>query len=116
MKSKSILHVVHCIDTEGPLMETVEATFDRLESIFNIKLPATKDNLIKLQEKVFDLGGKEDAVAKCFSPELLKYNSNWSEIDVMLNEMLSEEYRKSTWTTSETAGNIRGTVWIILVT
>jgi hypothetical protein len=94
MKSKNILYVVHCVDTEGPMLETLEATFERLESIFNIKLPATKANLIKLQEKALDLGGKEDAVAKCFSPELLKYNSNWSEIDLMLNEMLSEEYRK----------------------
>lgn len=34
----STVYVVHCIDTEGPLYESVEATFERLKEIFHIDL------------------------------------------------------------------------------
>lgn len=91
---KKILYVVHCVDTEGPLNETLGATFERLESIFGIKLAPLKENLSRLQKKEIDLAGKEDAVAKCFAPELLRYNANWVDISQMLDEMLAEEFRK----------------------
>ena len=32
------VYVVHCVDTEGPLHESVEATFERLKAIFGIDL------------------------------------------------------------------------------
>ena len=32
------LFIVHCIDTEGPLHEPLEATFQRLKKIYNIDL------------------------------------------------------------------------------
>lgn len=93
MKKKKILYLVHCIDTEGPLTETLEATFKRLYSIFGIKLEATAANLNLIQNKKMDLSGQEDAVANCFSSDLLNYNENWNQIDSMLDEMLSKEYR-----------------------
>ena len=34
MSDAATVHVVHCIDTEGPLHESVEATFERLKRIF----------------------------------------------------------------------------------
>ena len=79
--TKKILYVVHCVDTEGPL-------------IFGIRLPATKENLELLQSQKLDLAGKEDMVAKCFAPPLLKYNSSWQAVEEMLNELLSTTYRK----------------------
>ena len=51
MKNPSVINVVHCIDTEGPLNEDIKATFKRLKEIFNIKLQATKKNLSKIQNK-----------------------------------------------------------------
>jgi hypothetical protein len=93
MINKKVLHVVHCIDTEGPLNETLEATFSRLESIFNIKLDATEENLELIQNKKLDLQGKEDEVAKCFSKDLLNYNKDWADIDGMLSEALSTKFR-----------------------
>jgi hypothetical protein len=90
---EKILYVVHCVDTEGPLDETLEATFVRLESLFGISLPATKDNLLKIQRMEIDFQGNEQAIAKCFAPELLKYNSNWLEIDSMLEEILADKFR-----------------------
>jgi hypothetical protein len=88
-----ILHIVHCIDTEGPLYEDIQATFERLDSIFGIKMEASPENLRKLQKKKIYLEGLEDAVAKCFAPELLKYNTNWAEISDMLDEALSSDFR-----------------------
>jgi hypothetical protein len=88
-----ILYVVHCIDTEGPLKETMEATFARLAEIFGIHLEPTNENLIKLQNEAIDLGDKTHAVARCFAPELLEYNSNWDEIDLMLDDALSQDFR-----------------------
>ncbi len=93
MTDKKILYVVHCIDTEGPLNESLSATFERLQSIFNIELEPTLENLQRIQNLQIDLGGQEEAVAKCFSPELLKYNRSWGDIDVMLSELLSAKFR-----------------------
>ena len=32
------VYVVHCVDTEGPLNETLEATFERLKHIYHLDL------------------------------------------------------------------------------
>ena len=60
MAKDKTLYIVHCIDTEGPLNETLNATFERLEAIFDIKLPPTSENLELVQNKKIDLNGKED--------------------------------------------------------
>ncbi len=95
MSTKSpVLHIVHCIDTEGPLIEDIYATFNRLESIFGFKLKPTKENLEAIQNKKIDFGGLEDSIARTFSSELLKYNTNWTEISEMLERALSSSYRR----------------------
>jgi len=91
---EKILHIVHCIDTEGPLIEDLSATFQRLKSIFNIDIEPTRENLTALQEGRINLNGLEEVVAKTFSESLLKYNENWSDINKMLNKALSENFRK----------------------
>ncbi len=93
MDIQKILYVVHCIDTEGPLNESLSATFGRLESIFNVRLEPNRENLYRIQNRLIDLGGQEEAVAKCFSPDLLSYNRSWEDIDVMLSELLSAKFR-----------------------
>ena len=45
------VYVVHAIDTEGPINETLKATFERLDEILGIKLKPTRKNLIKLRQK-----------------------------------------------------------------
>lgn len=94
--SDKILYVVHCIDTEGPLNETLDATFQRVKSIFGIDIEPSAENLKKLQHKQLSLNGLETAVAKCIAPNLLNYNKNWDEVDEMLEELLSEKFRKKT--------------------
>jgi hypothetical protein len=93
MSNQPIIYFVHCIDTEGPLDEDLTATFGRLKSIFDIDLPQSKENLKLIQEKKINLNGKEDLVAKCFDPKLLKYNRNWEDISNMLNIAMSKSFR-----------------------
>jgi len=92
--TRLVVYVVHCVDTEGPLYESLDATFDRLESIFGIRLAATVHNLQKLQSREIPLGGKEDVVASAVRSELLHYNRDWSELNAMLKEIMSADYRK----------------------
>ncbi len=61
---EKVIYIVHCIDTEGPLFESLEDTFNRVEDVFRVKLNATHQNLKKLQNGSIDLAGQENAVAK----------------------------------------------------
>jgi hypothetical protein len=92
---KSILYVVHCVDTEGPLFESTAETIKRFNNIYNKKLAPTIVNLRKIQNKEIELGGNEDSAAKCFSEELLNYNSNWQEVDLMLDYIMSKDFRNT---------------------
>jgi hypothetical protein len=94
MIENPLIHIVHCIDTEGPLDEDLSATFGRLKSIFDIDLPPSIDNLIAIQNKKINFNGLENSIAKCFDPRLLKYNKNWSEISMMLDVAMSTEFRR----------------------
>lgn len=102
MKNK--IFIVHCIDTEGPLHESLNATFERLYEIYGIKLDATEENLIKLQNKKINLRALtnenlynsdsiETDVAKSFSKHLLQLNDSWDKIDLMLDKIMSKQYR-----------------------
>lgn len=89
-----ILHIVHCIDTEGPLSESLDATFERIKLAFGVELPVSTENLKKLQRQEIPLGGLEKALARMVSPTLLAYNSSWDKINSMLIDLLSEDFRK----------------------
>lgn len=91
---ENIVYIAHCIDTEGPLYESIEATFERIEKIFGIKIEPTKNNLKKLQNKEIDLKGKQEAVAKMVNRKNLDYKDTWGKIDATLNEITSEKFRK----------------------
>ena len=87
------LYIVHCIDTEGPLYESLDETFNRIESLFGIRIDPTNDNLKKLQEKKIDLNGFEEKVLNLVSKKRVTFNSNWNEINEMLKEIQSKEFR-----------------------
>jgi hypothetical protein len=90
------VYVVHCVDTEGPLHESVEATFERLEAIFGIDLEPSVALLRQLQAGEVDLGGIEQAVRKVVDPHLLGYNDTWDKIDDMLASCMSPAFRERT--------------------
>ena len=62
-----ILYVVHCVDTEGPLNEKIDATFERLKSLFGIELEPTLKNLDAIQKQELNFNGAEKDVSDCFS-------------------------------------------------
>ena len=85
----SLLHIVHCVDTEGPLKETVKDTFLRINKIYKTKIKPSKINLTKIQNKEIDLGKNTDAIAKMVSPKLLNYNNSWKKLNKMLKYILN---------------------------
>ena len=89
------LYVVHSIDTEGPLYESLSETFARLKAIFSVEIEPSKENLVKLQNGEIELGGLETAVQKVVVPNLISYLDTWDKIDAMLDNILSQEYRKT---------------------
>ena len=88
------VYVVHCVDTEGPLNESLEATFQRIFQITGVDLEPSIDTLKKLQNKEIFLDGKEDLIAEIFSQRLLSYNKDWTELDRMLDRITSNDFRK----------------------
>jgi len=90
---KKTVYVVHCIDTEGPLHESLEATFERLKSIFGLDLEPGAALLGRLQAGEEDLGGLEEAVRKVVNPQLLAYNDTWDKVDEMLARIISQPFR-----------------------
>ena len=77
---KKIVYIVHSVDTEGPLYESLKAKFDRLYDVFNLKLSPKKNILEKLKNKKINLNGKEDAVSTLLSNHLTNYNDNWKKL------------------------------------
>jgi hypothetical protein len=88
------LFLVHCIDTEGPLREPLEATFDRLEISLGIRLAPSHETLQKIRSGELDLGDKTGGAQAICSPHNLEYNDSWPKIDSMLDEILSAKYRQ----------------------
>ena len=60
MNKKKIVYIVHCVDTEGPLYESLSAKFERIKEVFNVNIKPTLKNL-KLKQ--IPLNGKEKKVA-----------------------------------------------------
>lgn len=87
------VYIVHCIDTEGPLNESLEATFQRIKNLTGAELFPSKSNLEKIQNKELNLNGFEEIAAKVFSKRLMSYNRDWHDIDKMLDNITSEQFR-----------------------
>jgi hypothetical protein len=88
------VYIVHCIDTEGPLHESLPATFERLRDIFHLDLEPSATTLQKLQQGTYNLNGLEAAVQRVVDPHLLSYNDTWDKVDAMLSRIMDENFRK----------------------
>lgn len=93
---KKLLHIVHCIDTEGPLKETLDATFERLNAIFEIDIEPTPTNLKLIQEGNHPMIPEDirDQAMKVFAPKLLAYNDSWKKIDQMMSKIMTKDFRE----------------------
>jgi len=88
------VQVVHCIDTEGPLYESIDATFERLRHAFHLDLEPDRELLGQLQRGEVDLGELTEPVQTFLNPELLSYNETWDQVDAMLDDALSVSFRQ----------------------
>ena len=89
-----VVYFVHCIDTEGPMREPIEATFDRLRASFGIDVEPHPETLAQFQRGEGISDEIRMAVIEMLSPSLLSYNENWATIDAMLDELLSCDFRR----------------------
>jgi hypothetical protein len=89
-----VVYICHHVDTEGPLLEDISELFDRLKLIFGIDLKPTKENLVKLQNNQIKLPRDVEAqIQKVIDPHVLNFKSNWKDIENMLENVMSEDYR-----------------------
>ncbi len=93
MKKDKTVYIVHCVDTEGPLVESLEATFERLKDLFGIRLTPSLENLQKIQRQALDFGKLTPIIAEVFSKASLNYNRSWDDIEDMLKQILSPNFR-----------------------
>jgi len=91
--------VVHAVDTEGPLDESIDATFQRLQDIYGYDFPRSEESLRLIQAGKGDSLGMSAADAESaaitFSEANLSYNRSWGEIDEMCEEVFGREFREA---------------------
>ena len=89
-----IVHIVHAIDTEGPLYESIDATFERLREMFGVDhIAPNLYNLKKLQLGEFNLGHKTTIIQDALSTHRISTLGTWDQIDQMLDIVTTEDFR-----------------------
>ena len=94
MKEKLVV-ILHAIDTEGPLYESLEAMFERLLDLYGLDIEPTRENLRRLRNCEIDIGGLEKHVALTLNEHLTTYNDTWDKIDGMLDRLMKTEFRRA---------------------
>ena len=90
----STVNFLHAIDTEGPLYESLDATFERVEEVIGIfNLPKNKKTLLLLKDGKINLNGKEEEVKLLLSNHRLNYMDSWLKLDEMLENAMSKDFR-----------------------
>ena len=91
---KGVVHIVHHIDTEGPLYESLEVLFERLDLVFGIKLTPSIDNLNSLRNNKFPIKEEiHEELKKFIDPSLMKYNENWHQLEEMIKKINDKKFR-----------------------
>ena len=109
--SRPTLFVVHCVDTEGPLEEPLDATFNRLRNRFDIDIAPSRETLRELQRGTVPLNGLEATVAKWLAPDRLSYLSTWADVEEMVGAITSEDFRRNN---SDPLGNPYAFTWFVI--
>lgn len=92
--NNAAVYFLHAIDTEGPLYESLEASFERLEELFQIShLPRTRETLRKLQAAEINLDGREKEIQKLLRGHRINYMDDWSKVDAMLDRVMDPVFR-----------------------
>ena len=79
------------------------------ELVGKIKIKRTKSNFKKLLDGKIKLPKKNiKIINEMFSHHLQSYNEDWSQIDMMVNRLMSKEFRKN-FLIKIIVGNLHGT-------
>jgi len=92
----SDVYIVHCIDTEGPLYESLDATFERIKHVYHLDIEPSAENLKKLQ--LGEMAIPDDLIEPLrmmLDPNILSYNTTWKDIDYMLDIVHNNTFRNS---------------------
>lgn len=90
-----LIQIVHAIDAEGPLYESLSATFERLREVYGVNLFPSRLNLEKLRNGEFDFGDKSELIREAVSERRVSTLGDWGQIDAMLQKVTSLESRMS---------------------
>ncbi|MHC4190093.1 MAG: hypothetical protein ACYSUB_10545 [Planctomycetota bacterium] len=93
--SGNVVYVVHCVDTEGPLYESLEVTFARLKDVFGIEMEANEENLRMLSAGEIEFAGDVEQVRKFLDGQLICNHGDWAAVEGMLEKITSTEFRNS---------------------
>jgi hypothetical protein len=91
--------IVYCIDAEGPLYESLEATFERIAERFDIHLPPSQATLRKLQQGDFEpkireqIAGREAGLMNMISPTRLDFAADWKTLNERVARCFETEHR-----------------------
>lgn len=94
------LFIVYNIDTEGPLYESLTATFERINETFGLSIEPTITNLKMLQNGVSPQGYNIEpkilnSIKKFVSPKLLNHKNDWTELKKMWDIAFSDNFRNN---------------------
>lgn len=91
---KRTVYIVHSVDTEGPLFESVRAKFERIKELFGLDFKQKNYQTInKLKNKKISLNGVENQVSEILNDHLTNYNDNWNKINLMIKKIYSKNFR-----------------------
>jgi hypothetical protein len=94
MSGTGLVLIVHAVDTEGPLYESLAAKFERLRDLLGVEgIAPTPENLVKLRAGEIPLGGREAVAARVLNGHLANYNDTWDKVDAMLERVLAPAFR-----------------------
>ena len=89
-----IVYIVHAVDTEGPLYESLSAKFKRIKDLYGIDIKKRNyTEFKKLLKKKIIHNNKKINISDIFSSHLNKYNENWSQLNEMIDEMMTDQFR-----------------------
>jgi hypothetical protein len=95
MTGPATVSIVHCVDAEGPLHESLGARFERLRDLYGITgIEPTPENLGRLHRGEIPLGGGlERQVSLTLSGHLTTYHDTWDKVDAMLDRVMNADFR-----------------------
>jgi hypothetical protein len=82
MIKNKIIYICHLVDTEGPLSESLSATFQRINEIFNCKILPSKKNLKLLKNQKYFLKNYIDKkkISKLLHNNKINTFNNWRDL------------------------------------